>query len=205
MNLEYIFSFGSLVDAMVTQQPELMNKNELYLVDEASGELNYFTESDWKRAELMAECALDEPAVKLILKNAHFQHVFLRREFEYKHVGQVVKMPTRCKFDVINKLARIGCDIKTTGCKTQQSFVESINHFKYHRQGALYMDCAQIDRMWYIGIGKTPMKNGRHPIFKFAIERGDDTYLKGYYQYNRLGYLYKHMVYDLDIQLNIAA
>lgn len=204
-NLAYIFAFGSLVDAMITEREKLDFKR-YWLYDDGLNEWLKFDYFDWKRAEDMAAAALLDPTIKLILNGAQFQYIYLRKSFEYEYNGQTIIMPTRCKFDILNKRFGLAADIKTTACTTQESFVASISHFKYYRQAAVYMDLAKVDKMWYFGIGKKKGKNGKYPIFKFAISRGDDIYNKGKYQYGKLGYLYKHMIYDLDIDnLMIAA
>jgi hypothetical protein len=204
-NLQNIYNFGNLVDAMVTERNKLDFKTNS-LIEESSGEIIPFHAFDWRRAEAMAESAVNDPVLKLILNGATFQHVVLRQAFKYEFAGNVIQMPTRCKFDILNKHVKQAADIKTTACETQRAFTESIQHFKYFRQGAIYMDLAEIDRMWYFGIGKKRAKNGKYPIFKFAIERGDATYNQGRFQYGKLGYLYKHIVYDLNIDnLMIAA
>lgn len=178
--LEDIFNFGSLVDALLTE-PWRANHDERSLLLETGGKVQ-FEKFVFDLAKKLAANLKKDRVVSLLLDNMIGQYVVVRTlKFIYDEEEHTIK--GRCKFDGLSKKFRTGCDYKTTSCTTRKSFIESIEFFDYDQAGAWYMDLARIDRFWIIGISK---KTGE--VFKFAIERGDETYNRGRDKYSRLAF-----------------
>jgi len=198
--IQKIYDFGNLVDAMKTER-EKLNHDDKTVTDDG-GRVMTFTDEEWEKAQLMTEALDAHPFLsKIITDRMKFQYVILREQFEIEWQGIKIKMPMRCKFDGLEP-GVIALDIKTTGCTTQKQFVESIFHFCYDRQGALYMDMARVDRMIYAGVSKVINRiTKKHEVFIFMIERGDKTYLSGKRKYSFLGTRYYYLLHSLDTHL----
>lgn len=198
LNLQDIFDFGNLVDAKVSEEHKLDFPNRI-LAEESSNRLIQFSQQDWDRGMAMGDAVNGNSIIKLLKPTSIPQYIIMRRKHEYNYQGDTVHMPTRCKFDFLNKVFKVAIDIKTTSCTTQESFVKSMKTFSYFRQGAMYMDLARIDKMWYIAVSKTKDRFGKYPVFQFAIKRGDENYNWGKAEYSKLGYLYYHMIYNFQL------
>jgi len=183
-NLQFHFAFGSLVDAMLTEPPEVIEfcRNDYD-----------FTKDHLDMADKMVDYCLKDPLIPLVLKKMVGQHVYIRT-MDFEHDGFEFKMKCRCKFDLYSKLMKMALDFKTLSVSTHNAFIASIDHFDYDRQAAFYMDLARIDRFWIVGISKLNNK-----IFKLAIERDDDTYKSGRDKYMYWGKKYFDMVYNLKL------
>jgi hypothetical protein len=196
-NIQEIFDFGNLVDTLITE-PHLGDRANLR-VNNSDGTFLSFSEAQWERAEKMKVSLLKNDFLKMILKDALFQYVFLRKEINVSYSGYDFKIPGRCKFDIYNKPIKIGADIKTTACTSQKSFTESMSFFDYDRQGSWYMDLAKLNKMVYFGVSKKANKKGIHEVFTYAISRGDASYISGKNKYSRLAYQYKNLILNLNI------
>lgn len=152
---------GSLVDAHIT------------------GEI-YVGESTYEQRELayvLYKYMIADALIKIFLSFMEGQVKFFEvLTFEYD--GITYQIAARCKFDLFSHRFKIGVEIKTTACTTRKSFILSIEFLDYDQAAAWYMDIAKIDRLWIIGISKKTKE-----IFKFAIERGDETYTRGKAKY----------------------
>lgn len=173
-----VFNFGNLVDAMLTEPWRLGDSHYGDFTLNLDNEMIAFQYSDWKLAESMAAQAALDPVVRHFIKAGSHQHVFTGSlTFEYENDPYTIE--GRCKFDTINLDISTGADYKTTGCTTRKACLASIDHFGYDQATAWYMDLAGIDRHWLIFISKKTKE-----VFKFAIERGDETYLRGLNKYS---------------------
>ena len=166
------FIIGSLVDNYITPtSPQTRLEIELGATVE-QGQL----------ARSLGEYMLADPMIKLFVSFMVGQVRFFRlHTFEYD--GEVYKIRARCKFDLYCRRYKIGVEIKTTSCKTYKAFVASIEFLDYDQAAAWYMDLARIDRLWIIGICKSTKQ-----IFKFVVQRGDDTHKRGVSKYSRWAY-----------------
>ncbi len=192
-SLEDILNFGSLVDAMLTETWRVTHLTcTLHL--ETGGVIQFTPEAFLLAKKLSAALKADR-VVSMLVDTMIGQYVFAKT-IGFKYQGEEFEIRGRCKFDGFNKKFKLGCDYKTTACTSYAQFKNSIDHFDYDQQGAWYMDLAGIDRHWIIGISK---KNSQ--VFKYAIERGDETYLNGVRKYSRLAYLWKLLIEDFKIEL----
>lgn len=173
--LEDVFNFGSLVDAMLTESWKV-NRIERTLLQDDGFYLEYSAALFDQAVRLVEYCRKD-PVISMIVKHMIGQYIFVRSmQIDFKGYSCVVKC--KCKFDAYSKLLRMGADYKTTSCTTEKQFIEAIDFFHWDRQGAFYMDLGKIDKHWIIGISKPTGK-----IFKYAIERGGEAYERGKNKY----------------------
>lgn len=194
-NIEQIFAFGNLVDALISE-PELVNFEDKTVCD-AHGVILHFTEAEWLKAQKMRHAALNHPFVKLLVEHMEFQVVAKVAEFEINCDYAHFFIPARGKADGIAAAIKTGMDLKTTACLHLASFIKSLMLFNYDRQAAWYMDLFKLDRFVFVGISKVANKKGVHEIFIHAVERGDEMYLSGLKKYQKLAYQYKTLILDL--------
>lgn len=167
-------NFGSLVDAMLTEPHRV---NHYHFILEDNGRQITFTPTEWELAITMYKQALKDAVIKVFVGSGSGQHVFSRAlTFEYDGEQHIIQ--GRCKFDSIKQSIRTGVDYKTTACATRKSFIESIEFLNYDQASAWYMDLAEIDRFWILGISKKTKE-----VFKFAMQRGDEIYERGRAKY----------------------
>lgn len=193
-----IFDFGNLVDSLITE-PHLVNKETRTIKDFAKGGFIQFSSDQFKKGLEMRDAAFENDFLRMIIKDAKFQYVFLRKAFRIEYEGMVFYLPVRCKFDIYNKSLKIGADIKTTACTTLKSFAQSIQFFNYDRQGAWYMDLGGLQKMVYFGISKNKNRYGKFTVFTYVISKGDETYETGKRKYSKLAYRYKHLIFNLNL------
>lgn len=194
--LEDVFNFGSLVDAMLTERGRVFWAAH-QLID--GYKLIDFTPDVWHQAERLAEALRKDKVVALMLKVMIGQYVF-RRTLTFTYEGDDYEIRARCKLDGYCKRFATGLDYKTTACKTRKEFIGAIDFFDWDKQAAFYMDLAKLERFWIIGISK---KTGE--IFKHAIERGDETYLRGRGKYTVWSYRWKMLIEPFANHLKLAA
>jgi hypothetical protein len=195
--LERVFAFGSLVDAMRSEQSKL-NPFSRTLTDDY-GIVIYFEIDIWRFAEKLAKELDKDPVVSRLSTTMVGQYVF-NRTLNFEYEGSEYSIRARCKFDGFSKQFATGLDYKTLSCATDKQFRESIAHFDYDRQAAWYMDLARIDYFWIIGISKV---NGK--VFKYAIERGSEMHLSGVQKYSRLAFNWVTLVDGFNQPLKLVA
>lgn len=186
-DLSKAYNFGSLVDAMITEEQAVGRFASLHDAEEL------------KRAEMMKKAGLADSTLKLFMETSKLQHEVYRNAFPIHYQGQEITLPMRCKFDFLNKGLKTGADLKTTACTSQKAFVDAIFQFDYDRQAALYMDLMGLERFMFIGLGKKPGRGGKHPVFKYAVIRGDETHQKGKRKYCFLAFNYYFLIYNLNL------
>lgn len=188
-DLRRAYNFGSLVDAMLTEEAEI----ERYRA--------HATEAEQRTAYLVQAAAKADPSLSLFLSLCRKQHEVYRNAFAVEYNGFKLQVPVRVKLDLERKAFRIGGDIKTTACTTPEAFVASIFHFHYDRQAALYMDVTGLDHFQFFGLSKKQNRITRkHEVFKYVIERGSEDYERGRRNYSFLLWNYWFFIYNLRIQ-----
>lgn len=195
--LEDIFNFGSLVDAMLSEKHRVDYWRGT-LQDDRTGYIQYTSEI-FMQAQQLAEACAKDPVIAHILRQMIGQYIFVRSlGFDYE--GDTYTIRGKCKFDAYGKALEMGADYKTTSCTSKKQFREAIEFFHWDRQGAFYMDLARINKHWIIGISK---KTGE--IFKHAIQRGDEVYLRGRAKYSHWAYRWDLLGMESFTQLKTAA
>lgn len=176
-DLEQVYRFGNLVDAMITDT-ERVN----HLSKQVDGV--QFTGGEWQLAYDMLQAFRKDDFCMSILRMSEGQRVFHNQEFTIEHEGLIFRLPMRCKTDLYVGSMNLINDIKSTACTSQKQFEDSISYFDYDRQGSLYLDLSGADKFMFIGISKAKP----HKIFKMAIRRGDDMYKIGKRKYEELAF-----------------
>jgi hypothetical protein len=178
--IDKIFAFGSLVDAMCTEE-HLVNYAKMTLQFSPSN-VHRYTLEDWNLALAMKKALISQPyyhAFARVMKPQHEVYKTISGDYQ----GSQWKLKARCKFDLYSK--SVAVDLKTTKAKSMSEFINSIDHFDYDRQAAWYMDLAGVNWFWILGVSKFNQK-----VFPFAICKGDKTYEYGKSKYNYLAYHY---------------
>lgn len=184
--LEDIFNFGSLVDAMLTEDWRVDHfRGQLH---EEGGQIITYDPDTYAQAVRLADGCKKDPVIAAIIKQMVGQYVFIR-SLGFTFEGEDLEIRARCKFDAYGKSLSMGADYKTTSCTSRKQFREAISFFHWDRQAAFYMDLARIERHWIIGVSK---KTGE--IFKHAIQRGDETYNVGRIKYSFWAYRWKILI-----------
>lgn len=169
------YKFGNLLDAMLTE-PERVNYFKR-TCDEGQ-----FTKEEFDQAIRMKEAFWNDEFCQTVMNGSDPQKVMYKMK-TMSFNGFEFEMGVRCKWDIWRESSKNGGDIKSTTATTQSQFETAIRYFNYPRQRAWYMDIADSDRDFLIGISKKNFK-----IFKVAIERGDKIYQEGYDEYINLAF-----------------
>jgi len=181
-----IFNFGSLVDAMLSEEFRI-NPLTLTLRQDIGPDIVYASDI-FLQADRLADRCKKDPVIAEILKRMIGQYIFIR-SLGFTYEGEDLALRARCKFDAYGKALAMGADYKTTACANLKQFREAISFFHWDRQAAFYMDLARIEMFWIIGISKVTGE-----IFKHAIRRGDAVYLAGRAKYSFWAYRWKLLV-----------
>ena len=189
-NLQEAYRLGLLTDSLITQI-ETTNSEFHFIEDEGTpGEIITYSEEEFARATLMKNAYDSDPQVQQMFEGAKTQHIITKEKFPVSIGNETVYIKACCKFDLYLKRL-IGGDIKTTACRTEKAFFKVIDVLDYDRQGAFYMDLANLDKFMIIGLSKKSNRQGKHMVFKFAIKRGSDAYNRGKEKYQKLVFLNK--------------
>jgi hypothetical protein len=180
------FRFGKLVDALLTEPAKIdFNRRRI------DGE--HYDASDFERAGKLVDAFKNHPTGASLLKYAEMQRVTIREQQPLEYNGFKFELPMRCKWDFFAaETLGITADLKTTPCKTEAEFRETIEFFDYDRQAALYMDLEKIDRFLLIGVSKT-----NHRVFIVPVGRGSALYESGREKYSELAFHYYTMIHLL--------
>lgn len=155
---------GTLVDALLTDIQEAC-------VDLSAEEIAVCKD--------MAKAFKADPVGKHLFEIAEKQKIALGN-ISFTRMGVDVSFDTRCKFDFT--LPNVGFDLKTTQSKTKKQFFAAVDFFNYDRQGAFYMDTANIDEFRIIGLSTFKP----HDRFYWTMKRGDQNYKSGVDKYREL-------------------
>lgn len=200
-NLQDIFDFGNLVDAMVTE-PEKLDLESNTMNDQQRQVV--FSQYLIDKAQMMKEAVEGDAIFNLLMQQSKNQYVVLRKAHRIEWKGFVFHLPMRMKADLFIPNMMV-IDLKSTACTSQKSFVASLTHFNYDRQGALYMDLCRVDKMLYVGVSKTiNKKTKKHDVYKYMIERNSELYLSGLDKYSGLAYKYVNYVHHFP-QSNLVS
>jgi len=90
--------------------------------------------------------------------------------------------------DIHQKSRKIGSDLKTTKCKTFQSFVSSAIEYGYFKQAVAYIIAAKLKNFFFIGIQKEPPFN----IYILDVHQYQDELAYAERELEFLLYFYRH-------------
>ena len=172
------FRFGSLVDAMITEQ------DQVDLFNRRVGAIQ-FEKEEWEKARKMKQIFFADYFCQLLFRQCEMQKVSIKPEFEITYNDVTFSLPMRAKWDFYAKDIDLSGDLKTTAATTLSQFEDSINHYNYDRQAALYMDLEGKSNFMFIAISKENYK-----IFKVPVKKGGKIYNSGKEKYQKLAFMY---------------
>ena len=178
---EKAFKFGTLVDALITENDrvrydKLMVDDYLYTTEEFELGLEM-------RKALRKEAEKDQ-FLAVVLAQSDTQKFMVNKQQEFYYGNFAYHLETRCKWDWWLSAYNFGGDLKTTFAESQAQFDEAIDFFDWDRSRAWYMDIAGSNRDFIYAISKKNCK-----IFKYFItDRNHPTYIKGKEKYEDLAF-----------------
>jgi hypothetical protein len=181
IDLEAVFRFGSLVDAMITE-PEQVDYFKMTVAGIS------YNKDEFKMAAELKKIFFADSFCKSLAAQCELQKVSTNQVFTINYNGFVFNLSVRCKWDFFASRIDLCGDLKTTASTTQKEFEKSIFHYNYDRQAAFYMDIENKSNFIFIGISK---KNGK--IFKVIVRRGDAIYNSGKAKYEELAFRYFYL------------
>ena len=171
---EKAFKFGTLVDALITENDrvrydKLMVDDYLYTTEEFELGLEM-------RKALRKEAEKDQ-FLAVVLAQSDTQKFMVNKQQEFYYGNFAYHLDTRCKWDWWLSAYNFGGDLKTTFAESQAQFDEAIDFFDWDRSRAWYMDIAGSNRDFI------------YAIFKhFITDRNHPTYIKGKEKYEDLAF-----------------
>ena len=165
---EKAFKFGTLVDALITENERVHYSKRM--VDDVTYSREDFELGLAMREALRKEARKDE-FLRAVLSNSDTQKFMVNKSQRFLYGNFEYTLDTRCKWDWWLPSFGFGGDLKTTFAESQNQFNEAIDFFDWDRSRAWYMDIAGSQQDFIYAISKKNLK-----IFKAFIRRDDDTY-----------------------------
>ena len=164
---EKAFKFGTLVDALITENERVHYSKRM--VDDVTYSREDFELGLAMREALRKEARKDE-FLRAVLSNSDTQKFMVNKSQRFLYGNFEYTLDTRCKWDWWLPSFGFGGDLKTTFAESQNQFNEAIDFFDWDRSRAWYMDIAGSQQDFIYAISKKNQK-----IFKAYIRRHDDT------------------------------
>lgn len=177
---EKAFKFGTLVDALITENERVHYSKRM--VDDVTYSREDFELGLAMREALRKEARKDE-FLRAVLSNSDTQKFMVNKTQRFLYGNFEYTLDTRCKWDWWLPSFGFGGDLKTTFAESQNQFNEAIDFFDWDRSRAWYMDIAGSQQDFIYAISKKNLK-----IFKAFIRRDDDTYKRGKEKYDELAF-----------------
>lgn len=177
---EKAFKFGTLVDALITENERVHYSKRM--VDDVTYSREDFELGLAMREALRKEARKDE-FLRAVLSNSDTQKFMVNKSQRFLYGNFEYTLDTRCKWDWWLPSFGFGGDLKTTFAESQNQFNEAIDFFDWDRSRAWYMDIAGSQQNFIYAISKKNLK-----IFKAFIRRDDDTYKRGKEKYDELAF-----------------
>lgn len=114
--------------------------------------------------------------VEKVRGDSFYQSIISHPQVKIQHefYGRFYGLRFKCKTDLVIKGVLVP-DIKSTGAKSCNGFIKSINRFDYDRQIYIYMTMAKVDNGVFIACSKE--KNPK--LFIVSVKKGDYIYNSG--------------------------
>lgn len=170
------YAFGSLIDAMLTEQDKINYYKRTFNGKRIKKEL-------FENAVKMKQSFWRDEFCRELATGADGQKISIRHGKTYNFNGVEFSMDVRCKWDLWRPDWHWGGDIKSTTATTQSQFEAAARFFNYDRQRAWYMDIEDTERDVLIGISKV-----NHKVFKIFINRNSEFYQEGEQKYLEMAY-----------------
>lgn len=177
---EKAFKFGTLVDALITENERVHYSKRM--VDDVTYSREDFELGLAMREALRKEARKDE-FLRAVLSNSDTQKFMVNKSQRFLYGNFEYTLDTRCKWDWWLPSFGFGGDLKTTFAESQNQFNEAIDFFDWDRSRAWYMNIAGSQQDFIYAISKKNLK-----IFKAFIRRDDDTYKRGKEKYDELAF-----------------
>ena len=177
---EKAFKFGTLVDALITENERVHYSKRM--VDDVTYSREDFELGLAMREALRKEARKDE-FLRAVLSNSDTQKFMVNKSQRFLYGNFEYTLDTRCKWEGWLPGFGFGGDLKTTFAESQNQFNEAIDFFDWDRSRAWYMDIAGSQQDFIYAISKKNLK-----IFKAFIRRDDDTYKRGKEKYDELAF-----------------
>ena len=177
---EKAFKFGTLVDALITENERVHYSKRM--VDDVTYSREDFELGLAMREALRKEARKDE-FLRAVLSNSDTQKFMVNKSQRFLYGNFEYTLDTRCKWDWWLSAYGFSGDLKTTFAESQNQFNEAIDFFDWDRSRAWYMDIAGSQQDFIYAISKKNLK-----IFKAFIRRDDDTYKRGKEKYDELAF-----------------
>lgn len=137
----------------------------------------------------------EEKRVRAMVKNLQSNPVFKKyfpgsRKEHLIDTESIMGVPVKGTLDVNHQTLRVGCDPKSTSCRTRAEFVRSCFEYAYPRQDWIYCQIAKLVEFIFFGVQKFPP----HAVWPISFHSKE---YKEEYDYFRqealfLLYFYKH-------------
>ena len=177
---EKAFKFGTLVDALITENERVHYSKRM--VDDVT-----YSREDFELGLAMREALRKEARkdvfLRAVLSNSDTQKFMVNKSQRFLYGNFEYTLDTRCKWDWWLPSFGFGGDLKTTFAESQNQFNEAIDLFESDRSRAWYMDIAGSQQDFIYAISKENLI-----IFKAFIRRDDDTYKRGKEKYDELAF-----------------
>ena len=158
---EKAFKFGTLVDALITENERVHYSKRM--VDDVTYSREDFELGLAMREALRKEARKDE-FLRAVLSNSDTQKFMVNKSQRFLYGNFEYTLDTRCKWDWWLPSFGFGGDLKTTFAESQNQFNEAIDFFDWDRSRAWYMDIAGSQQDFIYAISKKNLK-----IFKAFI------------------------------------
>lgn len=166
-DLEEIFSFGTLVHALVLEPHKADYRHK-----------------DISLAKQMAATFMNDE----MCRNLYYIYDF-KREHEYYRSNRF-GVKARCKADGKSNVLSLCLEFKGLSVSTEAAFEEAIDRFDYDQAAAWYLDVTGLDRYLIVGVSKKSPKR----LFKRLIDRNHKYYISGREKVNKSIQLWKQIV-----------
>lgn len=148
---EKAFKFGTLVDALITENDRV--RYDKLMVDDYVYTQEEFELGLEMRRALRKEAEKDQ-FLAVVLTQSDTQRFMVNRQQEFYYGNFAYHLDTRCKWDWWLSAFNFGGDLKTTFAESQAQFDEAIDFFDWDRSRAWYMDIAGSEQDFIYAISK---------------------------------------------------
>ena len=152
---EKAFKFGTLIDAMITEQ-DRVNYYKLTVDDVVYTKEDFELATEMKKA-LRMEARKDQFLAQ-VLEKSDTQKFMINKNQEFEYGNFKYTLDTRCKWDWWLAQFGFGGDLKSTFAESQKQFNEAIDFFDWDRSRAWYMDIAGSNQDFIYAISKKNLK-----------------------------------------------
>lgn len=178
---EKAFKFGTLVDALITE-------NDRVRYDKRTVDGVLYSKEDFElgikmRRSLRKEAERD-PFLAMVLEKSDTQRFMVNKAQEFHYGNFTYHLDTRCKWDWWLPELGFGGDLKTTFAESQKQFDAAIDFFDWDRSRAWYMDIAGSKQDFIYAISKKNCKIFKH----FITSREHPSYVRGKEKYDDLAF-----------------